>query len=91
MKKLTKSILAVVLTSSFVVSKAQEKKKEADEKEIEGVVVTAMGVSKTQKAVSYSVTSVKPEALEGRPVADPFKSLQGNVSGLILNSVGGAV
>ncbi len=47
MKKLTKSVLAVVLTASFTVSYAQKTKVDtAGTKDIEGVVVTALGIKR---------------------------------------------
>lgn len=47
MNKLTKSILAVVLSSSFVMISAQ-KMDTTKAKEIEGVVVTALGIKRDQ-------------------------------------------
>ncbi len=48
MKKLTTSVLAVVLTSSFVTVDAQKVKKDSVTKttQIEGVVMTALGVKR---------------------------------------------
>ena len=47
MKKLTKSVLAVVLTASFTVSYAQKSKVDSTKtKDIEGVVVTALGIKR---------------------------------------------
>ena len=51
MKKLTKSVLAVVLTASFTVSYAQKSKVDSTKtKDIEGVVVTALGIKREKKA-----------------------------------------
>ena len=45
MKKLTSNVLAVVLSSSFVVGNAQEKQKDSVKvKEIGEVVITALGI-----------------------------------------------
>lgn len=47
MKKLTKSVLAVVLSASFSVTYAQKAKVDtAGTKDIEGVVVTALGIKR---------------------------------------------
>lgn len=47
MKKLTNSVLAVVLSSTFVMVSAQKTKQDtAKTKEIEGVVVTALGIKR---------------------------------------------
>ena len=59
MKKLTKSVLAVVLTASFTVSYAQKSKVDTTKtKDIEGVVVTALGIKREKKAIGYSVYQV---------------------------------
>ena len=44
MKKLTNSVLAVVLSSTFVFVNAQKKQDTTKTKDIEGVVVTALGI-----------------------------------------------
>lgn len=47
MKKLTSNVLAVVLSSSFVVGNAQEKQKDSVKvKEIGEVVITALGIKR---------------------------------------------
>lgn len=89
MKKLTTSVLTVVLSASFGIVKAQQDSLKTQE--IEEVVVTALGISKAQKSVTYGVTSVKSDQIQGRPDASAFKALEGQVAGLNLNSVGGAI
>jgi len=49
MKKLTTSVLAVVLSSSFAVVSAQKVKDTANTQDIEGVVVTALGIKREKK------------------------------------------
>lgn len=83
MKKLTKSILAVVLTSSFVIVNAQETKKDTDEKEIEGVVVTALGIKREKKSLGYASKEVKAEALTSGTTNT------GNVASLLSGKVAG--
>ena len=64
MKKLTKSVLAVVLTASFTVSYAQKSKVDTTKtKDIEGVVVTALGIKRDEKSLSYASQTVKSEDL----------------------------
>ena len=47
MKKLTSNVLAVVLSSSFVIGNAQEKPKDSVKvKEIGEVVITALGIKR---------------------------------------------
>jgi TonB-linked SusC/RagA family outer membrane protein len=55
------------------------------------VVVTALGVTKTSKTVTYGISTVSAATIEGRADSDVFKTLEGQVAGLNLNSVGGAV
>lgn len=86
MKKLTNSILAVVLTSSFVVVSAQEKKKETDEKEIEGVVVTALGIKREQKAIGYAAQDLKGDIITASRQSNAISSLSGNVAGVQVTS-----
>jgi hypothetical protein len=63
MNKLTNSILAVVLSSSFVMISAQKRIKDtATTKEIEGVVVTALGI-KDQKAIGYAAQEIKGDLI----------------------------
>jgi hypothetical protein len=46
MKKLTASLLVLVLSSSIAVANAQQKNDTIKTKEIEGVVVTALGIKR---------------------------------------------
>lgn len=62
--------------------------------EIESVVVTALGIKRAEKALSYNVTEVKAEDITMVKDANFMNSLSGKVAGLQINSsssgVGGA-
>ncbi len=61
---------------------------------LEGTVVTALGIRRAQKALSYNVQEVKSDALTAVKDANFVNSLSGKVAGLVINSsssgVGGA-
>lgn len=61
MNKLTTSILAVVLTSSFTLVNAQIDTTKTQD--IEGVVVTALGIKREKKSLGYASQEVKGDAL----------------------------
>ena len=64
MKKLTKSVLAVVLSATFTVSYAQKSKVDSTKtKDIEGVVVTALGIKREKRALGYATQEVSGEKL----------------------------
>ena len=93
MKKLTKSVLAVVLSASFSVTFAQ-KKDSTKTKDIEGVVVTALGIKREKKSLGYSTQSIKAEDVSKTPSANFTSNLSGKVAGLSIKSsgnVGGSV
>ena len=69
MKKLTKSVLAVVLSASFSVTYAQKAKTDTVKtKDIEGVVVTALGIKRDEKSLSYANQTVKSKDLNLTPI-----------------------
>ena len=89
MKKLTKSVLAVVLTASFTVSYAQKSKVDSTKtKDIEGVVVTALGIKREKRALGYATQEVSGEKLSSVPVANVSDALAGTVAGLNINQSG---
>ena len=93
MKKLTTTVLAVVLTSSFALVNAQ-KRDTARTQDIEGVVVTALGIKREKKALGYATQSVSAEDITKSPSANFTSNLSGKVSGLSIKSsgnVGGSV
>ena len=61
---------------------------------LEGTVVTALGIRRSEKALSYNVQEVKSEALLSNKDANFVNSLNGKVAGLVINAsssgVGGA-
>ena len=57
MKKITKSVLAIVLSSTFAVMNAQQKEENVKTKDIEGVVVTALGIKREKKSLGYGSQS----------------------------------
>lgn len=88
MKKLTVSVLAVVLTSSFTLVDAQKKKDTLKTTDIEGVVVTALGIKREKKSLGYASQEVKGSALsEGTTNTGNVASLlSGKVAGLNVNT-----
>ena len=58
--------------------------------QLEGVVVTALGIKREQKSLGYSVENVKGEELTRVVQENVLNSLAGKVSGVTLNSTGGA-
>ncbi len=61
----------------------------ADDKILEDVVVTAMGVKRDRKALGYAVQDVKGEALVQAASTDVSSSLQGKVTGVQITSASG--
>ena len=91
MKKLTSNVLAVVLSSSFVVGNAQEKQKDsAKVKEIGEVVITALGIKRDNKALGYATTKVGGDDLSKVGNQNLVNSLAGKSPGLQVISSGGA-
>ena len=66
----------------------------SDTKKLSEVVVTALGIKREQKALSYNVQQVKADAISGIKDANFINSLNGKVAGVNINSsssgVGGA-
>ncbi|USL96063.1 SusC/RagA family TonB-linked outer membrane protein [Riemerella anatipestifer] len=94
MKKLTTSVLAVVLTSSFVTVDAQKVKKDSTKTtEIEGVVVTALGIKREKKALGYQAQEVSGGLLTDSRQTNAVGALSGNVAGVQVtapSSMGGS-
>ena len=61
---------------------------------MEGTVVTALGIKRSEKALSYNVQEVKSDELLANKDANFINSLSGKVAGLVINAsssgVGGA-
>lgn len=84
MKKLTTTVLAVVLTSSFGLADAQVKKDSAKTTDIEGVVVTALGIKREKKSLGYASQEIKSDALSDGTTntGNIAAQLSGKVAGL---------
>ena len=92
MKKLTSSVLAVVLSSAFVMVDAQTTKRDTatKTKEIEGVVITALGIKREEKSLPYATQTVKAEELNVTNNVDVKNAIVGKVSGVQLNGQAGS-
>lgn len=86
MKKLTTSVLAVVLTSSFALVNAQTDSTKTQN--IEGVVVTALGIKREQKTLGYASQQLKGDQLTSGTTntGNVASQLSGKVAGLQVNT-----
>ena len=92
---------AQTLTFSFVGFKVQEVSiggraiidvvLESESLEMEEVVVTALGIKRSEKATGYAIQSVKGDELTKARETNVVNSLQGKVAGAIITSTSGAV
>ena len=57
---------------------------------VDEVVVTALGISREKKSLGYSVAEVDGESLQKVAQENVLNSLSGKVSGVAINSTGGA-
>lgn len=93
MKKLTTGVLAIVISSSFALVNAQEKKGDTlKTKEIKEVLITgSLGIKKKQDAITSANKIVNAEELtkSGNPSA--ISALNGKVSGLQINLTNSSV
>jgi TonB-linked SusC/RagA family outer membrane protein len=62
---------------------------EADTKQFDEVVVTALNIKKERKSLGYSVTELKGESLTQARDVNVLNSLVGKVAGLNINSIAG--
>ena len=91
MKKLTTSVLAVVLTASFSLMNAQ--KDTIKTQEIETVVVTALGIKREKKSIGYAAQEIKGENISEAGQTNAVSALSGNVAGVQVtapSSLGGS-
>lgn len=91
MKKTRKAILAAVISCSFVPVHAQTRRDTVKTKDIETVVVTALGIKRKPKELSYSVTPVKSEDITATNTTNAAQGMVGKVSGLQINVVNNGV
>lgn len=61
---------------------------EEDVQNLGEVVVTAMGIRKTNRTVGYAMSSVKGDEIAAANTVNPITALQGKVAGLDINIVG---
>jgi len=72
-----------MLTSSVAIANAQEKKNDTVKtKEIEGVVVTALGIKREKRSLGYATQEVKGDAVNKNPTTNFLNNLSGKVAGL---------
>ena len=91
MKKLTTGVLVLVLSSSFVVANAQTKPRDTlKTQDIEGVVVTALGIKRDEKSVSYGTQTVKAKDLNLTQNVDVKGAIAGKVAGVQINGQAGS-
>jgi TonB-linked SusC/RagA family outer membrane protein len=62
-----------------------------DSKQLQEVVVTAIGIERDKKAVGYAVSTVESAKLVQKSEADPIRALTGKVAGVNIQGSGGAV
>ncbi|WP_312507708.1 TonB-dependent receptor [Chryseobacterium culicis] len=86
MKKLTASVFAVVLSSSFMMVSAQNTKDTLKTKNIEEIVVTgALGIKRKADAVTNTQQVVTTKELNQASAPTAVQALTGKVSGLQIN------
>ncbi|WP_396193506.1 SusC/RagA family TonB-linked outer membrane protein [Flavobacterium sp.] len=61
-----------------------------DSVQLEGVVVTALGIKKQQKALGYATSTVNADEITRNPTPNIINSLAGKVAGLQVTASGGA-
>lgn len=88
MKKLTTSVLAVVLSSAFAGLSAQARRDSVKTQNIEGVVVTALGIKREQKSLGYASQQLKADQLTNGTTntGNVASQLSGKVAGLQVNT-----
>ena len=59
-----------------------------DVRNMEDVLVTALGISKRSRGLGYSATNVKPDELTVNRTPNPINALQGKVAGVNITSLG---
>ncbi|MDV7697595.1 SusC/RagA family TonB-linked outer membrane protein [Chryseobacterium soli] len=83
MKKLTAGVLILVLSSSLAVANAQQKKKDTIKtQDIEGVVVTALGIKREKKTIGYATSQVGGDDLKRSGESNIIQGLAGKAAGI---------
>lgn len=89
MKKLSTSVLAVVLSSSFIVANAQQAKKDSVKTtKIDELVMVAYGTQKKSE-IAGSITTIKAKDLEQAQTTNAVQSLTGKVGGVQISTTNG--
>jgi TonB-linked SusC/RagA family outer membrane protein len=92
MKKLTTSVLAVVLSSSFAMVSAQTVRDTVKTTQIEEVVITgALGIKKTADATTSAQQVVGAKELNQAAAPSAIQALTGKVSGLKITNTNSSV
>ncbi len=94
MKKLTTSVLAIVLTSTFAVGQAQQKKRDTaiKEQKIGEVVITgALGIKKKADEATTAQQVIGGSELNQASSANAVSALAGKVSGLQITQTNSSV
>jgi TonB-linked SusC/RagA family outer membrane protein len=60
----------------------------SDTRNMEEVMVTALGISKRSRGLGYAATNVKPEELTVNRTPNPINALEGKVAGVNITSLG---
>lgn len=60
----------------------------SDTRNLEDVVVTALGINKRSRGLGYSATNVKPDELTVNRTPNPINALEGKVAGVNITSLG---
>lgn len=75
-------VLASVLSSSFAIAQVQQKSDTVKTQDIEGVVVTALGIKRERKALGYAAQEIKGDLISDAGQTNAVSSLSGNVAGV---------
>jgi len=59
-----------------------------DTKQLNEVVVTALGIKREERALGYAVTEIKPEQVQQKSEPDVLRTLAGKIPGVNISSVG---
>lgn len=60
-----------------------------DAKSLDEVVITALGIKKSKKALGYAITKLDAKEIEQRPEANLAKTLQGKIAGVTISQSNG--
>lgn len=88
MKKLTMGVLASVLSSSLAIAQAQQKNDTVRTQDIEGVVVTALGIKREKKSLGYASQTLDAEKVNSVPTNNFINNLSGKVAGMEIKNNG---